>query len=358
MYTGIILTFVTCWCIVIVPENYPGNRPPRVNYTSSDSRHDIPIHRTALVLFDQFPLLPFSCLVECMRTANKFMNQEVYQWLLVSPDGNDVASSCGIDVKVQSDLASLRDCGRVLLVATNQVQYFDDHAVLQKLNQLDRKGVMLGSASSGSFVLARAGLLNHCRSTIHWENLPVFKELYPTLDISRSVFEIDNNRATCAGGTAALDMMLKLVELDCGNQIAKSISQMYQHDRLRTSQDQQRMESKYDLIRLSPRLAEAIDLMQNNIEDPLSPHDVAQHVGVSLRQLERLFKKYRDSTPQRYYLKLRLENARQLLLYTSQTGLEVAIACGFTSHSHFIKSYRDVYDKTPREERVAVQDTG
>ena len=148
-------------------------------------------------------------------------------------------------------------------------------------------------------------------------------------------------------------MMLKLVEVDCGHDVARRISQMYQHDRLRTPDDKQRMEGKYDLIRLSPKLAEAIDLMQNNIEDPLSPQEVAGHVGVSLRQLERLFKKYRDTTPQRYYLRLRLENARQLLLYTSRSGLDVAIASGFSSHSHFIKSYRDVYGRTPREERVA-----
>ena len=100
--------------------------------------------------------------------------------------------------------------------------------------------------------------------------------------------------------------LLKLVELDCGHDVARRISQMYQHDRLRTPDDKQRMEGKYDLIRLSPKLAEAIDLMQNNIEDPLSPQEVAGHVGVSLRQLERLFKKYRNTTPQRYYLRLRL----------------------------------------------------
>ena len=312
-----------------------------------------PARETVLVLFDQFPLIPFSCLVDCMRTANRFAGGEAYRWRLVSPDGADVLSSSGVRVAVDGSLQDVAGCDRVFLIATNHSQYFDEEKTLRKLEMLDNRDVMLGSASSGSFVLARAGLLEGFRCTIHWENLPVFIELYPHLEVTRSLYEIDRRRATCSGGTAALDMMLKLVELDCGHDVARRISQMYQHDRLRTPDDKQRMEGKYDLIRLSPKLAEAIDLMQNNIEDPLSPQEVAGHVGVSLRQLERLFKKYRDTTPQRYYLRLRLENARQLLLYTSRSGLDVAIASGFSSHSHFIKSYRDVYGRTPREERVA-----
>lgn len=288
-----------------------------------------------------------------MRTANRFAGQTAYTWEIVSIEGNSVASSSGVQVATESTLQEVGDCDRLFLISTNETQYFDNEAALNKLNQMASKDVMLCSASSGSFVLAKAGLLGGYRCTIHWENLPVFRELYPTLHSTRNIYEIDRDRATCSGGTAALDMMLKLVESDCGQEVTRKISQMYQHDRLRTPEDQQRMEGKYDLIRLSPKLAEAIDLMQNNIEDPLSPQEIAGHVGVSLRQLERLFKKYRGVTPQRYYLKLRLENARQLLLYTSQSGLDVAIASGFSSHSHFIKSYRDVYGRTPREERVA-----
>ncbi|MEJ2177945.1 MAG: GlxA family transcriptional regulator [Gammaproteobacteria bacterium] len=312
-------------------------------------------HHTVLVLFDQFPLIPFSCLIDCMRTANKYAGPDTYSWEIVSPDGRHVQSSSGVRIEVNGSLQGVGRCGRAILIATNQTQHFDDDRTFHKLTSLGRKGALLGSASSGSFVLARAGLLEDYRCTIHWENLPVFRELYPTLNITRNIYEIDRDRATCSGGTAALDMMLKLIEMDCGQDVARRISQMYQHDRLRTPEDQQRMEGRYDLIRLSPKLAEAIDLMQNNIEDPLSPQEVASHVGVSLRQLERLFKKYRGTTPQRYYLRLRLENARQLLLYTSHSGLDVAIASGFSSHSHFIKSYRDVYGRTPREERVVDQ---
>ncbi len=306
-----------------------------------------------LVLFDQFPLIPFSGLLDCMRTANRFAGRKAYHWQIVSVDGGSVESSSKVSIDVDRSLVEVDDCTRIFLISANDTQNFSDEKVLNHLVQLARKGAMLGSASSGSFVLARAGLLEDYRCTIHWENLPVFRELYPKLNSTRSIYEIDRDRATCSGGTAALDMMLKLVEMDCGHDVARKISQMYQHDRLRTPEDQQRMEGKYDLIRLSPKLAEAIDLMQNNIEDPLSPQEIAGHVGVSLRQLERLFKKYRATTPQRHYLGLRLETARQLLLYTSQSGLDVAIASGFSSHSHFIKSYRDLYGRTPHEERIS-----
>ncbi len=305
-----------------------------------------------LLLFDQFPLIPFSCLIDSMRTANRFSKNQAYRWHLVSTDGDKVSSSSGVQVTVEGAMQDVRDCDRVLLIATNETQHFEDESTFDSLRALDRQGVLLGSASSGSFVLARAGLLDGYRCTIHWENLPVFHELYPHLNITRNLYEIDRNRATCSGGTAALDMVLQFIRQDCGDELARRISQIYQHDRLRTPDDQQRMENRYDLIRLSPKLAEAVELMQNNIEDPLTPQEVAEYIQVSLRQLERLFKKYRYTTPQRYYLKLRLENARQLLLYTARTGLDVAIASGFSSQSHFIKSYRDVYGRTPSEERV------
>ncbi len=311
--------------------------------------------KVVLLLFDRFPLIPFSCLVDCMRTANRFTFHPSYRWHLVSIDGNDVDSSSGISIHVEGSIHEVSACERVFLIATNEAQSFEDIRTFDRLRSLHQQGVLLGSASSGSFVLAKAGLLDGYRCTIHWENLPVFRELYPHLQITSNLYEIDRGRGTCSGGTAALDMMLRFVEQDHGSDLARKISQIYQHDRLRTPDDRQRMENNFHWARLSSKLAGAIELMQNNIEDPLSPPEVAKYVDVSLRQLERLFRKYQNTTPQRYYLELRLDTARQLLLHTSRSGLEVALAAGFSSHSHFIKVYRDMYGRTPREERTISQ---
>ena len=295
--------------------------------------------------------MSFSCVVEVMRIANRYSDQQAYHWQIVTEHGEAAESSSGIRIDAHQKLEEVRSCDRILIFSANNGQEYKQAAVMKKLQSMAASGVQMCAVSSGSFVLANAGLLDGYRATIHWENLPAFRELYPQVYATSQIFEMDRDRYTCSGGIAAMDMMLKLAELDYGSELAGQIQQMYQHDRLRSSRDQQKMAERFDLIGLSPKLGEVIELMQRNIEDPLSPKELAQHVGVSLRQLERLFKKYRTTTPQRYYIKLRLEHARQLLLHTPQSGLEVAIASGFSSHSHFIKSYRDYFGITPHEER-------
>ncbi len=307
-----------------------------------------------IFLYDDFPLLSFSCIIEGLRNANRFIGYAAYEWLLVSPDGSAVTSSAGFDFNVDKALTDVNGCDRFLIVSANSGQYMDDPVVMSKLRKLASSGVEMGSASSGSFILANAGLLDGYRCTIHWENIPVFKEIFTQCYVTGSLVEYDRNMITCAGGTAALDMTLRLIELDFDSELSNQISRMCQHDRLRTSNDQQQMVDKQDLIRLSPKLAIVIELMEKNIEDPLSPNELANYVFISLRQLERLFRKYRSTTPQRYYISLRLQYARQLLLDTSRSGLEVAIASGFASHSHFIKSYRQIFGHTPHEERKLV----
>ncbi len=261
-------------------------------------------------------------------------------------------SSAGFSFTVDNALMDVHGCDRLVVVSANDGQHMNDPIMMGKLRSLANSGTEMGSVSSGSFILANAGLLDGYRCTIHWENIPVFKELFAQCHVTGSLVEHDRNRVTCAGGTAALDMALRLAELDFGPEISNQISQMCQHDRLRTSNDQQQMADKNEFIRVSPKLALVIELMEKNIEDPLSPNELADYVFISLRQLERLFQRYRNTTPQRYYITLRLQHARQLLLNTSRSGLEVAIASGFSSHSHFIKSYRLVFGRTPHEERT------
>ena len=202
--------------------------------------------------------------------------------------------------------------------------------------------------------LARAGLLDDSRCTIHWENIPVFKELYPQLDVAFSLYEIDDNRLTCSGGTAALDMMLKLIENEHGRKLAQQISQQFQHDRIRTEIDSQQMADRIDLAMSAPRLIDVINLMENNIEVPLSLPSIAKRCKLSLRQIERLFHKYRDLTPSQYYLSLRLTHAKQLLLNTNRSVIDISIATGFETQSYFTACYRKHFGSSPRNHRSQV----
>jgi transcriptional regulator GlxA family with amidase domain len=264
-----------------------------------------------------------------------------------------VAASCGIEVPTQP-FSSASHLNTLIVVAPNTAQDFTHAPTLKQLQALDRQKVRLGSASSGSFVLARAGLLDACRCTIHWENIPVFKELYPQLDVAFTLYEIDAHRLTCSGGTAALDMMLKVIENTHGRQLAQQISQQFQHDRIRTEIDSQQMADRMDLAMNAPRLIDVINLMENNIEVPLSLPLIARQCQLSLRQIERLFHKYRDLTPSQYYLSLRLTHARQLLLNTNRSVIDISIATGFETQSYFTACYRKHFGSSPRNHRSQV----
>ncbi len=304
-------------------------------------------------MIDGYPIIPFSCVVDSMRGANRLSGSELYRWQYFAPDEEAVTASCGITVPTQA-LSTASDLTTLFIVAPNTAQHFDHAGTLKILQSLDRQGVNLGSASSGSFILARAGLLNDCRCTIHWENIPVFKELYPQVEVAFTLYEIDERRMTCSGGTAALDMMLKLIENDYGRKLVQQISQQFQHDRIRTEIDSQQMADRIDLAMSAPKLIDVINLMENNIEVPLALPVIAEKCRLSLRQIERLFHKYRDLTPSQYYLSLRLTHAKQLLLNTNRSVIDISIATGFETQSYFTACYRKHFGSSPRNHRSQV----
>ena len=298
-------------------------------------------------------MIPFSCVVDSMRAANRLSSSELYQWQFYAPDNEPVSASSGIIIPTQP-LSEAKNLESLIICASNSAQYFDDFNTLKLLKGFDRQGVNLGSVSSGSFILAKASLLDNCRCTIHWENIPVFKEIYPQLKVAFTLYEIDNKRFTCSGGTAALDMMLKLIENQYGRILAQQISQQFQHDRIRTEIDSQQMADRIDLAMSAPKLIDVINLMESNIEVPLSLPNIAGNCNLSLRQIERLFHKYRRVTPSQYYLSLRLLHAKQLLLNTNNSVIDISIATGFETQSYFTACYRKYFGNSPRGHRSQV----
>ena len=298
-------------------------------------------------------MIPFSCVVDSMRTANRLSGKKLYEWHYYAANTEPVSASSGITVPTRP-LSEANNLETLVICAPNSAQHFDDSNTLKLLKKFDRQGVNLGSVSSGSFILAKASLLDNCRCTIHWENIPVFKELYPQLEVTFTLYEIDNNRFTCSGGTAALDMMLKLIENQYGRVLAQQISQQFHHDRIRTEIDSQQMADRIDLAMSAPKLIDVINLMESNIEVPLSLPDLANNCSLSLRQIERLFHKYRGVTPSQYYLSLRLSHAKQLLLNTNNSVIDISIATGFETQSYFTACYRKFFGSSPRSHRSQV----
>jgi transcriptional regulator GlxA family with amidase domain len=307
--------------------------------------------RFCFVLVPRFSMIAFTGAVECLRLANRAAGKALYHWKLATVDGQAVIASNGIAMHPDCALEQAGEVDAVALCAGIDVQLFDDRRLQAWLRLMDRRGVDIGALCTGSHLLARAGLLDGYHCTIHWENLAGFAEAFPQLEVSPELFEIDRNRFTCAGGTAAIDMMLNMISLQHGHELAAKVADQFMHERIRDRHDQQRMSLPARLGVRHPKLLSIIEIMEKNLEEPLPRSELARLASLSTRQLERLFRKYLSRSPARYYLELRLNRARLLLLQTNMSVIDVALACGFVSASHFSKCYRDFFGRTPRKER-------
>jgi len=307
--------------------------------------------RIAFYLVPKFSMMAFSGALEVLRMANQRAGVAHYSWTLVSSDGEPVAASNGISFQVAAAARSREPFDAAFVCSGLDVHRVVDEPGAEWLRRMDRSGAVLGGLCTGTWLLARAGLLVGSRCTIHFENLAALREEFPALVISSELFEIDGLRYTCAGGTAPLDMMLSVVGRQHGVALAKSVAEQFMCDRIREHHDRQRVPLTQRIGASQPKLAEAVSLMEANIEEPMTLDELSRHVELSRRQLERLFQRYLHVVPTRYYLDLRLERARQLLLQTSMPIVEIAKACGFVSAPHFSKCYRDTFSLPPRDER-------
>ena len=308
--------------------------------------------KIGFLLLNDFSMLAFASAIEPLRAANRQSNSHLYDWVIASPSGMPAVASNGVEVAADGDAAVLQDCRMVFVCAGLNVRENTDRNILNLVRRLDRNGAVIGAICTGTYVMAAAGLLEERRCTIHWENIDGLSEEFPELDITNDLFEVDGTRVTCSGGTASLDMMLNLIAQSHGAALAAEVSDQFIHDRIREPTDRQRMELRSRLGVSHPKLLAVVKTMEDNLEEPLAQTDIARMTNLSTRQLERLFRKYLNTTPTRYYLNLRLARARHLLRQTSMSILSVALACGFVSASHFSKCYRECYGRTPRAERA------
>jgi transcriptional regulator GlxA family with amidase domain len=232
------------------------------------------------------------------------------------------------------------------------VESYQNKSALAWLRESYNRGISVGGLCTGAHILATAGLLSGKRCAIHWENLPGFSEAFPKAEVYADLFEVDSNLYTCAGGTAALDMMLKLIGDDFDENLVNSICEQALTDRVRKPHDRQRLPLRARLGVQNSKVLSIIEMMEGCLTEPLSLLDVAGNVGLSRRQIERLFRQEMGRSPARYYLEIRLDRARHLLIQSSMPVVEVAVACGFVSASHFSKCYRELYGRSPQQERA------
>ena len=316
--------------------------------------------RIGFLLIPQFTLLAFASAVEPLRLANRATGRALYEWRLLSKDGLPVRASFGGEVAVDAAIGDAAGAGgpghldTVVLCSGLDGHWYEDARTFAWLRKVAKEGAELGSICTGSHVLARAGLLEGYRCTIHWENLAGFVESFPNVDAGGGeLFTTDRNRFTCAGGTAAADMMLHRIAGRHGQALAKQVAEQILQERIRPGTALQPTARAPDEPPAPLLLARARELMRSHVEEPLEVEAIAARLGLSRRSLERLFARHGEGSPARAYLEVRLKRARQLLQQTRMPVVEVALACGFTSAAHFSRAYRAAFGKPPQVDKAA-----
>lgn len=312
-----------------------------------------PTRDYAFVVVPGFTLLAFASAVEPLRIANQLSQQPLYRWRVLSVDGAPVASSSGIPVGVDAALSAPDRDTRLFVCAGNPAMAAADPAVVAQVARHHRFGGEVGGICTGAVALARAGLLSGKRFTLHWENQPGFAEVFRDLAPTPNRFEHDGRVMSCGGGAASTDMMLSFIAADYGSAFAAVVSDMCLRTVLTGVAPAQRSSVASILDTRNPVLIALVNLMQRNIETPLSTHALAAAAGYSRRHVERLFHAATGQSPGTFYRGLRLDHARSLLGTTEMTLVEIATACGFASVTHFARCFRERFGAAPSRLRRA-----
>ncbi len=308
--------------------------------------------RVGVFVLTQFTLGSLAAAVEPLRLANQISGRELYALKLASRNGQTVSALGGF--RCETD-AAFRDiaCDIAIVVAGlfHQPGDVEVGEVAGCIRRLERSGALVCGVSTGARVLAKAGLLDGYRATTHFDHLASLASEFPNLTLTRELYEIDRTRLTCGGGTAAIDLMCAMIAARHGTALAAKVSDQLLHQRSRTEAAPRTQNAGERFGNQNPKLSAVLTKMEETIEAPLTLAELSKSVGVSARQLERLFARHLGHSPNKHYLIMRLERARDLLRQTRMPILSVAISCGFVSASHFAKCFQEHYGRSPSQER-------
>lgn len=307
--------------------------------------------RLGFLLVDDFALMSYASVVEPFRAANWLSEKRLYSWQHYSVGGSAALASNQLEINVSGPLTGSLDLEILFVCAGGNPATFDDKATFAAIRRLAAKGVVLAGVSGGAFILAKAGTLAGYRCTIHWEHEPAFVETYPKLAFERALFVIDRGRITCAGGTAGLDLAIEMIATQHGAELAQLVSDWYIKTQRRPAEGAQRSAISQRYRVSHPGLVAVLEAMEGNKDDPLRREVLANIAGLSIRQLERLFRQQMRTSIREHYLRVRLDEAMRLLRETDMPRTTVAIACGFPSAAHFSRSFRKRFAMTPMHAR-------
>jgi transcriptional regulator GlxA family with amidase domain len=317
----------------------------------SDKTDKFTGRKLGLLLIDGFALMSYAAVIEPFRAANTLAGCELYRWTHISVDGRQVCASNGASVVADRAVGEPLACDTLFVFAGGDPAAFADAKTFSWLRHLAHSNVRLAGVSGGPFLLARAGLLDGYRATIHWIHQPAFLDAFPTLMIEPSLYVIDRRRLTCAGGTAGLDLAIELIEREHGHKLAAEVSEWFIRTEPRPADKSQRLSLRERFGINNDRVLRVLAEMEARLEEPAAVTELAKLAGLSLRQLERLFSAHLGETIGGCYLRVRLEKAAELLRNTGMPITAIGVACGFQSSSHFSRAFKTSFGKNPSSER-------
>ncbi|PWB82423.1 MAG: AraC family transcriptional regulator [Methylocystaceae bacterium] len=317
---------------------------------NSGSSANILSDKVGILLVPGFTLLTLACVIEPLRIANRYLERK-YDWRLTSYDGAPVEDMNRLAIPVDKALDGSDDYGTLFILSAKNVA---PHALqfAGALRRFARRGVKLVGVGSGAVVLAAAGLLDGREATLHWEGVSPFAETFPDVRAKEVLFAVSDDIVTSPGNAAALDLLIASIEARHGRSFAILVAEHCIQTRVRRSDEPQRTDIPARFGVFHPKIVAALQLMEQEMEQPLQIEGVARRIDLSTRQLLRLFKTHLDASPARLLSWMRLERARRLLVHSDLSITEIAVACGFRSSSHFSRAYRDQFGAPPGAERT------
>ena len=311
-----------------------------------------PQRNFGFVLLPGFSLLDLAAATECLNNANALLGYEAYRWRTFALGTQHAVASNGITLRADCATDKPVHADRMFVLAEQHPETAGDAPLLGWLRMLDKGGCKVGAIGSGTYTLARAELIGERACTVHWQSAPKLCEAFPAIRLSGNIFAIDAGLLTCSGGTAVVDMLMRLVTHDHGRDICEQLQSHLHVERARTECDPQQTVPLVAINARPRKFQTAIRQMEAQLQTLTSPNHIAAQIGVTTRHLQRLFQAHTGASPGRFYMNLRLRKARLLLQQTRMPVLDVAVAVGFTSHSHFSKRYRERYGVTPVKHRA------
>ena len=299
------------------------------------------------VLLDNLSMLAFTSAIEPLRIANQLTGQILYRWTTMSEDGENVRCSNGIEIGIDQPLGDTPSNSRVFVCSGVQPEKSISPKVSDWLRLQWRMGRTVGSLCTGAYTLAKAGILGGHKFTLHWENIAPFREHFPDLDPVEQLYTIDNRVLTCGGGAAATDLFLRLIYDTHGPVLAQAVMNMCLHTVQRSETDRQQSSTSASIGVRNDKLVRVLAYFEENLEDSVNLDHVTEELGISRRQIERLFRHHLNTTPKKYLQDLRLQRARILLAETDMPVVDVAIACGYDSAAYFSKRFRETFGMSP-----------